>query len=217
MAIFCHITSYIAIATTAFSKTKKLYRMKKMVFLSLALLPLAGATLMAQTNAALKVVIIRHGEKPDSGDNLSCKGQYRALKLADVLTKQIGKPDFTYVPTIGTGKAATTSARMFQTVSPFAIKHNLIVNSSFKETKVSAAAADVLTRRGLVLMVWEHGNIPPLAKALGVPAAQVPSKWKGHDFDSIWTIEFEQTAAGGLQFLSFDTKGKEGIVPPACN
>lgn len=182
----------------------------------MALLPLGGAALLAQSNVALKVVIIRHGEKPDSGDNLSCQGQYRALKLADVLTKQIGKPDFTYVPTIGTGKSKTTSVRMFQTVTPFAIKHNLIVNSAYKETKVTAAAADVLSRRGLVLMVWEHGNIPPLAKALGVPSSQVPAKWKGQDFDSIWTIVFTQADSGSLQFLSFDTKGKEGINPPAC-
>jgi hypothetical protein len=192
-------------------------RIKQITLVLMALLSSGSMALLAQTNVALKVVIIRHGEKPDSGDNLSCQGQYRALKLADVLTKQIGKPDFTYVPTIGTGKSHTTSVRMFQTVSPFAIKHNLIVNSTFKETKVTAAAADVLTRRGLVLMVWEHGNIPPLAKALGVPASQVPSKWKGHDFDSIWTVAFEQTATGDLQFLSFNTKGKEGIVPPACN
>lgn len=192
-------------------------RMKRLVFFLLALLPLGGSGLLAQTQVALKIVIIRHGEKPDSGDNLSCQGQYRALKLADVLTQQIGKPNFTYVPTIGTGKSSTTSVRMFQTVSPFAIKHNLHVNSAFKETNVSAAATDVLTRRGLVLMVWEHGNIPPLAKALGVPSAQVPTKWKGHDFDSIWTVEFAQNASGGLQFLRFDTKGKEGIKPPTCN
>jgi hypothetical protein len=189
--------------------------MNKKWILGLALLMLTGAC-FAQGTTVLKVVIIRHGEKPDSGDNLSCKGQYRALKLADVLTKQVGKPDFTYVPTIGTGKAHTSSVRMFQTVSPFAIRHNLIVNSAYKETNVKGAAADVLARRGTVLMVWEHGNIPPLAKALGVPAAQVPAKWHGKDFDSIWTVEFEQSASGGLQLLRFDTKGKEGIVPPDC-
>jgi hypothetical protein len=189
--------------------------MNRRWMLGLALLALAG-TCFAQGTAVLKVVIIRHGEKPDSGDNLSCKGQYRALKLADVLTKQIGKPDFTYVPTIGTGKSSTTNVRMFQTVTPFAIKHNLKVNSAFKEANVTAAATDVLTRRGLVLMVWEHSNIPPLARALGVPAGQVPAKWGKHDFDSIWTVEFEQSASGGLQLLTFDTKGKEGINPPDC-
>ena len=40
----------------------------------------------------LKVVIIRHGEKPadkaDGGDNLSCQGQNRALQLPAVLIKK---------------------------------------------------------------------------------------------------------------------------------
>ena len=39
----------------------------------------------------LKVVIIRHGEKPadksEGGDNLSCQGQNRALQLPAVLIK----------------------------------------------------------------------------------------------------------------------------------
>ena len=50
----------------------------------------------------LKVVIIRHGEKPtekpsdksDGGDNLSCQGQNRALQLPAVLIKKIGKQDY---------------------------------------------------------------------------------------------------------------------------
>ncbi len=163
----------------------------------------------------LTVHIIRHGEKPAKGDNLSCEGQYRALKLADVLTKKIGKPDYTYVPTLNTGKH-TTSVRMFQTVTPFAIKHNLHVDSKYAETDSTGAAANVLKRRGMVLMVWEHGNIPPLARALGVPAGEVPAQWGKNDFDSIWTITYTVAENGTLQVANFDTSGKEGIKPPAC-
>jgi hypothetical protein len=181
------------------------------LFLSAAPLPKP-----APGSTVLTVFIIRHGEKPKKGNNLSCEGQYRALALADVLTKKVGKPDFTYVPKMHTGDT-TSSVRMFQTVSPFAIKQNLYINSSFKESDTTGAANDVLTRRGVVLMVWEHGNIPPLALALGVPASKVPVKWKGHDFDSIWTIEYKVAADGSLEVKKFDTKGKENINPPPCS
>ena len=80
----------------------------------------------------LKIVIIRHGEKPveqsDGGDNLSCQGQNRALQLASVLYQRIGKPDYTYVPALGMDKS-TSHSRMFQTVTPFAVKYDLTINS----------------------------------------------------------------------------------------
>jgi hypothetical protein len=166
-------------------------------------------------STVLTVFIIRHGEKPAKGNNLSCEGQYRALALADTLAVRVGTPNFTYVPKMKTGDS-TSSIRMFQTVSPFAISQNLYINSSYKETDVAGAAKDVLSRRGVVLMVWEHGNIPPLAKALGVKASEVP-KWHGKDFDSIWTIEFTVSKKGNLKVASFDTTGRENIVPPPCS
>jgi hypothetical protein len=157
---------------------------------------------------ALKVVIIRHGEKPANGDNLSCAGLNRALALPAVLDTVTGKPDYTYVPTISTGKK-TSNVRMFQTVTPFAVKDGLTINSTYKETATDSAAKEVLKKRGVVLMVWEHSNIPPLAKALGVPGKL---QWNGTDFDSIWIIEFTESKKGNLKFLSF-TIEQENITP----
>lgn len=165
----------------------------------------------AQDNIALKVVIIRHGEKPAKGDNLSCEGLYRAMHLPPVLDTAVGTPDFTYVPTMSTGKK-TTSVRMFQTVTPFAVHKNLTINSKYNESDTSGVAKDVLKKQGVVLMVWEHSNIPGLASQLGVPG---PLSWSGKDFGSIWTITFTKTKKGHLKFANF-TIGQEGITPPAC-
>jgi hypothetical protein len=159
------------------------------------------------SGVALRVVIIRHGEKPDKGDNLSCKGLNRALALPAVLDTVTGKPKHTYVPTIKVGKK-TSSDRMFQTVTPFAIQQNLDINSTYNETDSTGAAKDVLTKKGVVLMVWEHSNIPPLARALGVPGNL---SWSGKDFDSIWIIDFESTK-NGMKFKKFTIK-QENINP----
>ena len=146
-------------------------------------------------DVVLRVVIIRHGEKPDSGNNLSCTGFNRSLALPAVLDTVTGTPDFTYVPTMTTGKKSK-SIRMFQTVTPFAVQKNLTINSKYSETDTSGAAKDVKEKRGMVLMVWEHGNIPGLARCLGVKGSL---SWSGKDFDSIWIIDFKVDSKGKLK------------------
>ena len=156
---------------------------------------------------SLKVVIIRHGEKPENGDNLSCQGENRALQLPAVLYQKFNKPDYTYVPSLELDKS-TKHARMFQTVTPFAIKYNLKVNSKYDEKDTSTIAKKILEKTGTVLMVWEHSEIPPLAEELGV---ENPPAWDGKDFDSIWVI----TYSNGKAVLSVD---KEGIsAASVCN
>jgi hypothetical protein len=183
------------------------YFVKTALLIAIVLLSGNITAQLVPPGISLRVVIIRHGEKPDSGNNLSCKGLNRALALPPVLDTVTGKPDYTYVPTINVGKK-TSSDRMFQTVTPFAVQQNLNINSNYKEDKTTDAANDVLTKTGMVLMVWEHSNIPPLAKALGVPGKL---SWHGKDFDSIWIIDFVSTKKG-LKFKSFSVK-QENINP----
>jgi len=147
----------------------------------------------------LKVVIIRHGEKPADGDNLSCQGLNRALQLPAVLHQKFNRPDYTYVPTLKMDKN-TAHSRMFQTVTPFAVKYDLTINSNYDESELNNAAKSVLKKSGTVLMVWEHSAIPDLASALGVDN---PPKWAGADFDSIWIISY----AGGKASLTTDQEG----------
>lgn len=155
----------------------------------------------------LKVVIIRHGEKPKDGDNLSCQGQNRALQIPAVLEQKIGTPDYVYVPALENDKS-TAHSRMFQTASPLAIKYNLTINSKYSANDDSAIAKSVFKKRGTVLMVWEHSAIPTLASALGVSAAPT---WEDADFDSIWLISYK----AGKAELALDN---EGINPsPVCN
>lgn len=152
---------------------------------------------------SLKVVIIRHGEKPTEGDNLSCQGENRALQLPAVLYKKFNKPNYTYIPSLKLGDA-TKHARMFQTVSPFAIAYNLTINSKFKEDDYSGTASDILTKKGTVLLVWEHSAIPDLTKSLGV---KNPPDWHGSNFDSIWVITYKDGKA------SLATDDKEDLSP----
>ena len=155
----------------------------------------------------LKIVIIRHGEKPNDGNNLSCQGQNRALQLASVLHTKLNIPDEIYVPSLKSDDS-TKHSRMFQTVSPFAIKYNLPINSKYSSDENIKIAKSVFMKDGLVLMVWEHSAIQALASALGFNDAP---QWADADFDSIWIINYQN----GKAKLSMD---KEGINPSVeCN
>lgn len=155
----------------------------------------------------LKVVIIRHAEKAKDSDNLSCQGHNRALQLASVLHQKIQTPDFTYVPALKADKS-TKHSRMFQTVTPFAVKYDLTINSKYAVDDFADVANSVLKKRGTVLMVWSHSEIAELAQALGV---KKPPKWDDADFDTMWTITY---ADGEAQL----TQDMEGLNPPiACS
>jgi hypothetical protein len=151
----------------------------------------------------LKVVIIRHGEKPDNGDNLNCQGLNRAMALPKVLFTKFGVANEIYIPTVNAG-AKTKSARMFQTITPYAVKYNLDINSSYDTEDYKNVAKDVLQQRGTVIIVWEHHAIPHIAKALGVQ--EDIKDWSDSDFDSIWIITYKK----GKVTLTAD---KEGLNP----
>ena len=154
----------------------------------------------------LRVIIIRHGEKPKKGENLTCQGDNRARQLPAVLHRKFGVPDFTYVPALSTGES-TLHSRMFQTITPLAVRDNLKINSAFAGNAYGPIVESIRGRSGTVLMVWNHTNIPKLAKQFGVVS---PPLWLDEDFDSIWVI----TYSGGAADLTID---HEDISPEvAC-
>lgn len=152
--------------------------------------------LSAGTLQAQKLIFIRHGEKPLVGTNLNCAGLNRSLKLPTVLYQKFGKPDFLFVPGLGLGDT-TKHSRMFQTIVPTAIRYNLIVNTSHHEKDFPGIAADLKSRKGTIIITWEHKAIPGILKALGISDTLT---WPNDDFDSVWIVTFQ----GGIPKLTID-------------
>lgn len=174
---------------------------------------LAPAIRVAPKAPVLRVIIIRHGEKPEEGDNLSCAGLNRALALPAVLNRLMPTPpDYTYVPLIGTDGQKTSTARMFQTVTPYAVQHNLVVNSDYVVENTAGITKELRQQRGTALVVWEHDSIPEIAKKLGIKG---PLEWPDADFDSIWTIDFSGGGAKGKAKHPQLTRSQEAIHPSA--
>ena len=111
-------------------------------------------------------------------------GLNRAMALPKVLFAKFGIANAIYIFRLIRAGDKTKSARMFQTITPYAVKYNLDINSSFDTGDYKQLAKDVLQQKGTVIMVWEHNAIPHIAKALGVQ--QDIRDWPDSDFDSIW-------------------------------
>jgi hypothetical protein len=142
-----------------------------------------------RAGADLKIIFIRHAEKPPKGDNLTCQGFNRSVQLPALISARFGVPDYIYVPSIGLGES-TKHSRMFQTIIPLAVKYNLTINSKFEEKDSLGLAGDILKRKGTVLVVWEHKAIPTIVHALGVRDSL---KWQDDDYDTIWIITYSDS------------------------
>lgn len=163
--------------------------------------------------AAAKVMLIRHAEKPIAADpptpaydginvygagdkdSLIPQGWQRAGALIGLFTSSSGPlpvPQFLFAPNkFGGG----TSERPFETITPLAAKLGLTINGAqdpknpgqYSKDDYAAMLTSATSCPGVVLIAWEHGEIPNLANWLlgnnGAP------KWPGARFDIVWVFD----------------------------
>ena len=152
-------------------------------------------------SADLRVVLIRHAEKPKKGNDLSCKGINRSQQLVPVLHSHFGVPSAIYVPSTG-GKGK--HSRMEQTITPFASKYNVGINNDFDVDDTKTLAKTIRGQKGTILIVWEHNGLSDIARRLGVKGVSLD--WPDEDYDSMWIVSY----ANGSVALK---KDKEGLHP----
>jgi hypothetical protein len=143
-----------------------------------------------------KVIIIRHGDKNkenDANHNLDQKGFERSLKLPDILIKKFPEISNIFAPIPIAPHAK--NIRAIQTITPYAVKSGININTSYKVGEENRLAAELLKEakfdKKTILIVWEHNNIVDIIKLLG--AKDGPDKWKGKDFDSIIILSFKNS------------------------
>jgi hypothetical protein len=149
----------------------------------------------------LRVVLIRHGEKPWKGDGLTCQGINRSKELVGLLHSRFGAVGVVYVP--NKGKGDTKRSRMYQTALPYASAYHVAMNTEFHEDELKEMAKSIRQQHGVVLVVWEHSGIPEIARRLGV---EDELQWKDKDYDSMWIVTF----SNGRAVL---TRDREGLQP----
>lgn len=204
--------------------------MNKLISISLSALCLlcavsgpSTAQVPAATPTLQRIVVMRHGEKPDAGlGQLACRGLARAIALPDVLVAKFGAPNYLFAPNPARRKADRGKLydyiRPLATLEPTAIRLGLPVDVQHGFDQ----PAGLVRKLGLqayasavVGVAWEHKVAADISRALvkkfGGDAAQV-AKWADNDFDRLDVIEITRTP-GQAASVTYrrDSEGLNGI------
>jgi hypothetical protein len=177
---------------------------------------------MSLSYAATKIMLIRHAEKPVPAvkkppapayngidifgeadkNSLIPQGWQRAGALNSLFSASFGPlpvPQFLFAPNkFGNG----TSKRPYETITPLSQKLGLTINAAqdpkapatYSKEKYPKMLKAATACDGVVLICWEHGEIPSLAnRLLGSKSAP---KWPADRFDIVWVFDLAPAGTG---------------------
>ncbi len=169
----------------------------------LCALLLAGAQLFAQSTDGLKdtvVLIIRHAEKPASGNTLTPAGEERAKAYVHYFENYTADSKPVTINYLFAAADTKGSMRPRLTLEPLSKATGLKIDQRFTD-KQGEGLADELRAKphgGNILICWHHGQIPALLQALGAdPKKLLPG---GEWTDSIfgWVMQLRYGDQGQL-------------------
>ncbi len=156
---------------------------------------------LTATAQPARIILLRHAEKPadETEIHLSERGQERARALTAWATNSPawGTNDrpaavFACKPTL-----KAPSQRAIETITPFATRLQLPVQTPFSAKNYAALARQILndpTLKGkTVVICWVHDELPQLAQSFGVKFGG--DKWKKNVFDRVWLITYQDSGA----------------------
>lgn len=180
----------------AFSRKSKLASVFCCLTMATTTVNAQGTSSSGLSNAT--ILVIRHAEKPPSGDGLTPQGQARATAYAKYFEPfNDGKESFNIDALYATSDT-TKSARPKLTLTPLSQATKLPIDTRFGNYDVSFLVQSLRTEpHGKhVLISWHHGHIPELITTLGVDSRTVlpNGKWPDDVFD--WVIEIKYDKNG---------------------
>ncbi|KFY69740.1 hypothetical protein V501_08360 [Pseudogymnoascus sp. VKM F-4519 (FW-2642)] len=130
------------------------------------------------------VYLIRHGEKPSSGNGLNAQGLQRAQCLRNVFGSS-SSYNIGYIMAM-TPDSDGSRARPLATVQPLATDLGITVDTSCDrdDQKCVAKVVNNYTGSGNILICWEHDALTDIVDALG--DSNAPS-YPSASFNLIWT------------------------------
>jgi len=172
-----------------------------LVALALTITPILARPAGQTRNALVDttVLIVRHGEKPAEGTDLTPAGVARAnaypaffKKYHDMYGRRV------HIDHIFATADSKGSHRERLTMEPLAKSLNLQLDLRFKN-KQYGDLVDALKSKSYghtVLICWHHGHIPDMLSAFGAqPAKLLPGgKWPEDHFDYVIELDFDHQA-----------------------
>lgn len=146
------------------------------------------------------ILVIRHAEKPETGDQLSAAGQARAQAYVSFFKnfKVDGQPlklDYLFA-----SADSKVSQRARLTIEPTSKMLGLAIDTQFADEQFQQLADEIKTQpHGKTMLIcWHHGEIPKLLKALGADPDRLFPKGQWPDDVFNWLVELHYDANGHL-------------------
>ena len=139
-----------------------------------------------------QVLLIRHGEKPPQGNELSEQGWKRAEALPSLFKNRdefmkYGAPIALYAQK----PFADGSVRALQTLLYVSREFQVQTQTPYLRDETKALVQQIKNDRSLdgrmVVICWEHKVLKDIAKAFGVAH---PPEWPGTRYDRVWSLGF---------------------------
>jgi len=203
------------------------------------------------------VYVIRHGDKEGEHGGLCDAGTYRAKEIATVFdgypyhgqSPVFGQPDSLFYHQYESNAEDVKNQRCKETLEPISNKlkdsrneplypHALEADNEYAANQIRTDSEWGLKNRDVVLVAWEHDNIPDLAKHLGYDdqnpefkaklqecqstGDKVGTGWPGDaDFDFVYTFRYENGGGSPPTEFSCRSEGITQSIPPSdyehCN
>lgn len=183
--------------------------------LLLAVLCLLAAPVFAKDAPGLKdtvVLIIRHAEKPASGDSLTPAGEARAKAYAGYFKNYTVDSKAVTINYLFAAADSKGSKRPRLTLTPFSQSSGLPIDQRFAAKQFMALANELKAKPHgtTILICWHHGDIPGLLSALGADTRQLLPKGQWPDDTFNWVIQLRFDEHGQLAEAK---RIKENLMP----
>lgn len=158
-----------------------------------------------------KIMIVRHAEKPtDPGvtpaidgvaadgsqnpEELVVRGWQRSGGLVRLFAPRDGHFVDPHLATPGTIFASgvghhSSSLRPQHTVLELASVLGLTLGTDYKKDDFAQMTTAAMGTSGIVLIAWEHQDIPSIANQIVGNSTTVPQTWPGARFDVVWVFD----------------------------
>lgn len=148
---------------------------------------------------------IRDDGTPDP-ESLTVRGWQHAGALAAVFggtggsaaDPLVARPDVIFaagtgkkrIPSAGGSvKVGSNSRRPLQTVTPMAAALGLVPVTTHTKGEEQALVEDAASRAGVILVCWQHQNIPSIGNLIVGDRTTVPQSWPEDRYDLIWIFD----------------------------
>jgi hypothetical protein len=179
--------------------------------------PVGLKTIKGNTMAK-KIMIVRHGEKPDKSDRihgvdaagehdkneLSPKGWQRSgalIRFFNPLNGQFQNPALAKPTAIlaAAPSGHAQSLRSRNTVQALADSMHVHINLKHSKGEEKKLVDDLLATPGVVLIAWEHKAIIDVANQILGNDQSSPQRWPDSRFDLVWVFD-QQPHPPGWKF-----------------